>query len=42
VDIIDFNYEYWHTTGDTVDKVSATSLDAVGETLLAWLQKYDK
>jgi Zn-dependent M28 family amino/carboxypeptidase len=42
VDIIDFDYSYWHTTNDTVDKVSAASLDAVGETVLAWLLKYGK
>ena len=35
--IIDFDYPYWHTTQDTIDKVSEESLDAVGETLLAWL-----
>lgn len=37
VDIIDFDYPYWHTTEDTTDKLSSQSLDAVGETLLAWL-----
>jgi glutaminyl-peptide cyclotransferase len=37
VDIIDFDYPYWHTTEDTVDKVSAGSLEAVGETLRVWL-----
>jgi Zn-dependent M28 family amino/carboxypeptidase len=37
VDIIDFDYPYWHTTNDTLDKVSAESLRAVGETLLAWV-----
>lgn len=37
IDIIDFDYPYWHTTADTLDKVSATSLQAVGETLLAWV-----
>lgn len=37
VDIIDFDYPYWHTTQDTLDKVSADSLDVVGETVLAWL-----
>ena len=37
VDIIDFDYPYWHTTQDTPDKVSAESLKAVGETLLAWV-----
>jgi Zn-dependent M28 family amino/carboxypeptidase len=39
VDIIDFDYPYWHTTADTVDKVSVESLHAVGETLLAWLKR---
>jgi len=37
VDIIDFDYAYWHTTQDTPDKVSAASLQAVGETLWAWV-----
>ena len=37
VDIIDFDYPYWHTTADTADKVSAASLQSVGETLLAWI-----
>jgi len=38
VDIIDFDYAYWHTTGDTLDKVSAESLERVGRTLEAWLE----
>jgi Zn-dependent M28 family amino/carboxypeptidase len=37
VDIIDIDYAYYHTTADTADKVSAESLYAVGDTLLAWL-----
>lgn len=37
VDIIDIDYPYWHTSQDTVDKVSADSLKAVGETVLKWL-----
>jgi Zn-dependent M28 family amino/carboxypeptidase len=37
MDIIDFDYPYWHTTQDTPDKVSAESLQAVGETLHAWI-----
>ena len=37
VDIIDFDYPYWHTIGDTPDKVSAESLQVVGETLHAWI-----
>jgi hypothetical protein len=40
IDIIDFDYPYWHTSEDTPDKVSAESLDAVGETLLAWLLEH--
>jgi Zn-dependent M28 family amino/carboxypeptidase len=37
VDIIDFDYPFWHTSGDTVDKVSPESLKAIGDTLYAWL-----
>jgi len=37
VDIIDFDYPYWHTTEDTPDKVSAASLEAVGKTLFTWI-----
>jgi Zn-dependent M28 family amino/carboxypeptidase len=32
-DFIDFNYPYWHTTQDTLDKCSADSLEAVGRTV---------
>ncbi|HTX78134.1 MAG TPA: M28 family peptidase [Longilinea sp.] len=39
VDIIDFDYPYWHTTSDTPEHVSAASLDAVGSTILAWLMQ---
>jgi len=39
VDIIDFDYAYWHTTGDTLDKVSADSLERVGRTLQVWLEQ---
>jgi len=38
VDIIDIAYPFWHTTEDTVDKISAESLDQVGEALTAWLE----
>jgi Zn-dependent M28 family amino/carboxypeptidase len=37
VDIIDFDYPYWHTLQDTPDKVSAESLQAVGETVHTWV-----
>lgn len=39
VDIIDFDYPYWHTTQDTPDKVSAESLQVVGETLRTWVMQ---
>ena len=39
VDIIDFDYPYWHTTRDTSDKVSADSLERVGRTLQTWLEE---
>ncbi len=38
VDMIDFDYPYWHTTQDTPDKVSAESLEAIGRTLEVWLE----
>ena len=37
IDIIDFDYPYWHTISDTVDKVSSKSLGIVGEVVLNWL-----
>jgi glutaminyl-peptide cyclotransferase len=37
VDIIDFDYPFWHTAADTPDKVSPKSLLVVGETLLSWM-----
>ena len=40
IDIIDFNYPFWHTVDDTADKVSADSLQVVGHTLLTWLNGY--
>jgi hypothetical protein len=35
IDVVDFNYPYWHTTDDTIDKVSAASLQVVGDVALA-------
>lgn len=37
VDVIDFDYPYWHTVADTADKVSAESLEMVGKTLQSWI-----
>ena len=39
VDIIDLDYPYRHTTEDTLDKVSAESLERVGRTLIAYLEQ---
>ncbi len=36
--IIDFDYPYYHTISDTIDKVSADSLEQVGRTLEHWLE----
>ena len=40
IDIIDFDYPYWHTTADTADKVSSESLSVIGNTILKWLETY--
>jgi Zn-dependent M28 family amino/carboxypeptidase len=37
VDVIDLDYEAWHTAQDTLDAVSARSLQTVGDVLLAAL-----
>jgi Zn-dependent M28 family amino/carboxypeptidase len=39
VDLIDFDYPYWHTTQDTADKCSPASLERVGRVLKTWLEK---
>lgn len=39
VDIIDFDYPYWHTSMDTPDKVSAKSLQRIGRVLQKWLEE---
>jgi glutaminyl-peptide cyclotransferase len=38
VNIIDFDYDYWHTIEDTADKASPESLYRVGHTLQVWLE----
>lgn len=35
IDVVDFDYPFWHTTEDTIDKVSAASLQIVGDVALA-------
>jgi len=38
VDIIDFDYPYWHTTADTPDKISPASLERIGRVLETFLE----
>ncbi|PID28038.1 MAG: hypothetical protein CSB55_06780 [Candidatus Cloacimonadota bacterium] len=40
VNIIDFDYKYWHTREDTPDKCSAESLKNVGQVVTDWI--YEK
>jgi Zn-dependent M28 family amino/carboxypeptidase len=42
VDIIDFDYPYWHTSGDTLDKTSSRSLKIVGDVVYLSLPAIDK
>ena len=39
LDIIDFDYPPWHTAGDTIDKISAQSLQTVGSVALYYLSE---
>jgi glutaminyl-peptide cyclotransferase len=41
VDIIDLDYPQWHTAADSLDAVSARSLQAVGDTLIAALPQIE-
>jgi len=40
IDLIDFDYDYWHTPGDTLDKISAESLEITGRVTLQYIEKY--
>jgi Zn-dependent M28 family amino/carboxypeptidase len=37
VDLIDFDYPFWHTMKDTCDKIGPQSLERVGRTMQSWL-----
>jgi len=39
VDVIDFDYPYWHSIEDSLDKVAPESLERVGRTLEVWLEQ---
>ena len=41
VDLIDFDFPAWHTAADTLDAVSARSLQIVGDVLLAALPQIE-
>jgi len=40
LDIIDFDYPWWHTADDTMDKISAQSLQTVGSVALYYLSEF--
>ncbi len=40
VDMIDFDFEYWHTPGDTLEKISAESLEISGKATLLLVEKF--
>ena len=42
IDIIDIEYRYWHTTYDSVDKVSPRSLGIVGSVLQMWIAQQNR
>jgi hypothetical protein len=48
IDVVDFAYPdsmgrlYWHTPADTLDKVSAQSLQVVGDVGMALVRKAEK
>src|SRR5881227_302846 len=41
IDVIDFDYTWWHTAGDTIDKISAKSLQIVGSIALYYLSEIE-
>ena len=40
IDVIDFDYPWWHTAGDTMDKISPKSLQIVGSVALYYLSEF--
>jgi hypothetical protein len=39
IDLIDFDYIYWHTAGDTLDHIAPESLQKVGAVTLHYLRQ---
>jgi hypothetical protein len=42
IDVVDFDYPSWHTQYDTIDKVSAASLQIVGDVAVALVRREGK
>jgi glutaminyl-peptide cyclotransferase len=40
IDIIDFDFPWWHTANDTIDKISAQSLQIVGSVAVYYLSEF--
>ena len=40
IDVIDFDFAWWHTAGDTIDKLSAQSLQIVGSVAAYYLSEF--
>jgi glutaminyl-peptide cyclotransferase len=40
IDVIDFDYKYWHTGSDTIDKLSPESLETVGQAVVLMVEKH--
>jgi hypothetical protein len=40
IDVIDFDYPWWHTADDTLDKISPQSLRTVGSVVLYYLAEF--
>ena len=40
IDLIDFHFPWWHTAGDTMDKLSAQSLQIVGSVAAYYLSQF--
>ena len=42
INIIDFDYPYWHTLDDTIDKCSANTLSIVGSVVTEYIYREDQ
>jgi Peptidase family M28 len=40
IDVIDFDFTWWHTADDTMDKVNAESLQIVGSVAAYYLSEF--